>query len=274
MFHSAGPPQRVRLLGTPDYELGTTKVPSARETKQIQDDKIALTSHVITTLPQLLHKYLPDHLNGVPIAPMFSDFHEGFSTHKINVTRVLAHSNQPLLDIPGGGKLQEVLRHSGCKDEKICFIPDETNVMDSGFLEHMNTLLTNGEVPGLFEGDEPRHPDDAVQGGRPAPGPRARLHRRQHRHLQVAAVRAEQAGEQELQQDGSMPYTKLLAAVCFTVPGAIIMKPTTGVAPPTTRATPCSPPTCCSCRGSRRARALTSTARPPRSPSGRARPST
>ena len=68
-----------------------------------------------------------------------------------------------------------MLRRSGCKDEKICFILDESNVMDSGFLERMNTLLANGEVgllpfpllllsplplplplqvPGLFEGDE------------------------------------------------------------------------------------------------------------------------
>jgi dynein heavy chain 1 len=31
---------------------------------------------------------------------------------------------------------------------------DESNVLDSGFLERMNTLLANGEVPGLFEGDE------------------------------------------------------------------------------------------------------------------------
>lgn len=31
---------------------------------------------------------------------------------------------------------------------------DESNVMDSSFLERMNTLLANGEVPGLFEGDE------------------------------------------------------------------------------------------------------------------------
>merc|ERR1712142_383253 len=49
---------------------------------------------------------------------------------------------------------RQVLRRSGCKDEKICFILDESNVMDSGFLERMNTLLANGEVPGLFEGDE------------------------------------------------------------------------------------------------------------------------
>jgi dynein heavy chain 1 len=50
--------------------------------------------------------------------------------------------------------LRDVLRRSGCKDEKICFIMDESNVLDSGFLERMNTLLANGEVPGLFEGDE------------------------------------------------------------------------------------------------------------------------
>ena len=27
-------------------------------------------------------------------------------------------------------------------------------MLDSGFLERMNTLLANAEVPGLFEGDE------------------------------------------------------------------------------------------------------------------------
>ena len=50
--------------------------------------------------------------------------------------------------------LRDVLRRSGCKGEKICFIMDESNVLDSGFLERMNTLLANAEVPGLFEGDE------------------------------------------------------------------------------------------------------------------------
>lgn len=50
--------------------------------------------------------------------------------------------------------LRDVLRRSGCKGEKICFIMDEANVLDSGFLERMNTLLANAEVPGLFEGDE------------------------------------------------------------------------------------------------------------------------
>jgi hypothetical protein len=32
----------------------------SRELKQVQDDKIALTSHFIATLPRLLHKYLLD----------------------------------------------------------------------------------------------------------------------------------------------------------------------------------------------------------------------
>ncbi|CAG8466762.1 5969_t:CDS:10, partial [Racocetra fulgida] len=50
--------------------------------------------------------------------------------------------------------LRTVLRRAGCKGEKICFVMDESNVLDSGFLERMNTLLANAEVPGLFEGDE------------------------------------------------------------------------------------------------------------------------
>lgn len=47
-----------------------------------------------------------------------------------------------------------VLRRAGPKGEKMVFILDEGKVMDMAFLELMNTLLANGEVPGLFEGDE------------------------------------------------------------------------------------------------------------------------
>ncbi|XP_074612492.1 cytoplasmic dynein 1 heavy chain 1-like isoform X2 [Acropora palmata] len=50
--------------------------------------------------------------------------------------------------------LRSVLRRAGCKNEKIVFILDESNVLESSFLERMNTLLANGEVPGLFEGDD------------------------------------------------------------------------------------------------------------------------
>lgn len=46
--------------------------------------------------------------------------------------------------------LRTVLRRSGCKNEKIAFIMDESNVLDSGFLERMNTLLANGEVSATF----------------------------------------------------------------------------------------------------------------------------
>jgi len=50
--------------------------------------------------------------------------------------------------------LRGVLRRCGCEGEKICFIFDESNVLESSFLERMNTLLASGEVPGLFDGEE------------------------------------------------------------------------------------------------------------------------
>lgn len=52
---------RQSATGEPPVGRGPTRrVLSARELKQVQDDKATLTSHFITTLPQLLHKYLPD----------------------------------------------------------------------------------------------------------------------------------------------------------------------------------------------------------------------
>ena len=42
--------------------------------------------------------------------------------------------------------LRFVLRRAGCKNEKIVFILDESNILESGFLERMNTLLANGEA--------------------------------------------------------------------------------------------------------------------------------
>eukprot|EP00051_Salpingoeca_urceolata_P022687 m.374324 g.374324 ORF g.374324 m.374324 type:complete len:4620 (-) comp20005_c1_seq6:68-13927(-) len=50
--------------------------------------------------------------------------------------------------------LRYVLRRAGTRGDKMVFIMDEGNVMDTAFLERINTLLANGEVPGLFEGDE------------------------------------------------------------------------------------------------------------------------
>ena len=50
------------ILGEPPVGRGPTrKVMSAKEVKQVQDDKQTLTAHFIQTLPPLLKKYLPDH---------------------------------------------------------------------------------------------------------------------------------------------------------------------------------------------------------------------
>lgn len=42
--------------------------------------------------------------------------------------------------------MRTVLRRAGCRNEKMCFIMDESNMLDTGFLERLNTLLANGEV--------------------------------------------------------------------------------------------------------------------------------
>ena len=70
----------------------------------------------------------------------------------LSVFQVKVHNKYTAADFDED--LRQLLRRAGCKDEKICFILDESNVLESGFLERMNTLLANGEVPGLFEGDE------------------------------------------------------------------------------------------------------------------------
>eukprot|EP00127_Corallochytrium_limacisporum_P003948 Clim_evm33s155 gene=Clim_evmTU33s155 len=50
--------------------------------------------------------------------------------------------------------LRNVLRRCAVQGERICLIIDEGNILDSSFLERINTLLANGEIPGLFDGDE------------------------------------------------------------------------------------------------------------------------
>ncbi|RUS77140.1 hypothetical protein EGW08_015096 [Elysia chlorotica] len=70
----------------------------------------------------------------------------------LSVVQIKVHNKYTAVEFDDD--LRSVLRRSGCKGEKICFIMDESNVLDSSFLERMNTLLANGEVPGLFEGDE------------------------------------------------------------------------------------------------------------------------
>lgn len=50
--------------------------------------------------------------------------------------------------------LRNILKQTGCYGERVCFILDESNILETSFLERMNTLLANGEVPGLFEDDD------------------------------------------------------------------------------------------------------------------------
>jgi dynein heavy chain 1 len=52
------------------------------------------------------------------------------------------------------GDLRTLLKRTGCDGERVCFIFDESNILDTAFLERMNALLASGEVPGLFEGDD------------------------------------------------------------------------------------------------------------------------
>lgn len=50
--------------------------------------------------------------------------------------------------------LRKLLVDAVIKDKKVCFLIDESTILDDAFLEIMNTLLANGEVPGLFEGHD------------------------------------------------------------------------------------------------------------------------
>eukprot|EP00762_Andalucia_godoyi_P003304 ANDGO_06532.mRNA.1 Dynein heavy chain len=70
----------------------------------------------------------------------------------LSVFQIKAHRGYTLADFEAD--LRSVLKRSGVKGEKICFIFDESNILDTAFLEYMNALLASGEVPGLFEGDE------------------------------------------------------------------------------------------------------------------------
>eukprot|EP01059_Diplonema_ambulator_P000955 TRINITY_DN1073_c1_g3_i1.p1 TRINITY_DN1073_c1_g3~~TRINITY_DN1073_c1_g3_i1.p1 ORF type:complete len:4809 (+),score=2284.26 TRINITY_DN1073_c1_g3_i1:72-14498(+) len=84
---------------------------------------------------------------GKTVLSKFVAWHSGMTIFQIK-----AHRGYTITDFEDD--LRTVLKRAGCKGEKICFIFDESNVMDSGFLEYMNALLASGEVPGLFEGQE------------------------------------------------------------------------------------------------------------------------
>ncbi|RLN48678.1 hypothetical protein BBJ28_00009539 [Nothophytophthora sp. Chile5] len=85
--------------------------------------------------------------SGKTVLSRFVSWMNGMSVFQIKLT-----SNYTLDNFDDD--LRVVLKRCGCEAEKICFIFDESNVLDSAFLERMNALLASGEVPGLFEDDE------------------------------------------------------------------------------------------------------------------------
>ena len=84
---------------------------------------------------------------GKTVLSKFCAWMNGLSIFQIKLTRKYSIED---FDVD----LRAIMKRAGCAEEKICFIFDESNVLDSAFLEHMNALLASGEVPGLFEDDE------------------------------------------------------------------------------------------------------------------------
>lgn len=64
--------------------------------------------------------------------------------NNLSVFQIKAGRNYSLVDFDND--LREVMKRAGVKQEKICFIFDESNVLSVAFLERMNALLASGEV--------------------------------------------------------------------------------------------------------------------------------
>ena len=92
---------RQSATGDPPVGRGSSrKVLSAREPKQIQDDKIALTSQFITTLPQLKYWHLPDPENmaNLLIIPQYFDLEIYTTGRQENALGSLLRLVQEVLD--------------------------------------------------------------------------------------------------------------------------------------------------------------------------------
>ena len=69
-----------------------------------------------------------------------------------SVFQPIMHSKYSISDFEED--LKVVLRRAGGKGEKICLLLDESDILDPSFLERINTLLANSEIPGLFDGED------------------------------------------------------------------------------------------------------------------------
>ncbi|KAH3679918.1 hypothetical protein WICMUC_000661, partial [Wickerhamomyces mucosus] len=50
--------------------------------------------------------------------------------------------------------LKDLLKRAGVNGEKICFIVDESTILEGSFLERMNSLLANSQIQEIFDPDE------------------------------------------------------------------------------------------------------------------------
>jgi dynein heavy chain 1 len=73
--------------------------------------------------------------------------------NNLTVFQIKAGRNYGVIDFDND--IRDVMKRSGVKGEKICFIFQcDSSFLSAAFLERMNALLASGEVPGLFDGDE------------------------------------------------------------------------------------------------------------------------
>merc|ERR1712228_152335 len=84
---------------------------------------------------------------GKTVFSRFASWLNGMTTFQIKVHKDYSSED---FDID----LRNVLIQSGVEQQKMTFIFDESNILDTAFLERMNALLASGEVPGLFEDAE------------------------------------------------------------------------------------------------------------------------
>lgn len=83
---------------------------------------------------------------GKTLISKFTSWINGYEMYEI-----ATHKKYTLLDFED--LLRKLIIRAGVLDIKISFLFDESNALETTFLEHMNAILASGEVPGLFEGE-------------------------------------------------------------------------------------------------------------------------
>ncbi|CCK69240.1 dynein heavy chain KNAG_0C01270 [Huiozyma naganishii CBS 8797] len=119
-------------------------------------------------VPVVIHSSMLDHILRVDRILRNSQGHGMLigppRTGKATVTKFVAWINgykavQPLMHRKYtlgdfDDFLRDVLLKCCVGEQRICLLIDESNILESSFLERMNTLLANSDIPDLFQGDE------------------------------------------------------------------------------------------------------------------------